>query len=149
MPAGPLSHAAKAAVPSYDQLLNDRDQGGDLVEYMRDNPTPEIALGTVILDRQQELSKPSRRLATAACFLAFFAGGGALTDKTLNELDKDIPSLAQTDTRDHLEPVAIVGTLAGTLGGFIGSFSGLAFAGRLARWPAQKQVRQAAKSSNV
>jgi hypothetical protein len=146
VPAGQLNHAARRAAPTYEQLVYDKEQGGDLQKYMRENPTLEIALANEVMLRQQKLSAPSRRLATAACFLALFAGGTYTQYKTYKDLDKGTLSQAQADTTEHLEGEVLVGGLAGAVGGVITYFTTLAMAGKLARRPAQKIVRQAEQS---
>jgi hypothetical protein len=147
VPAGPLSRAAREAVPSYEQLMYDKEKrGGELLKYMEENPTPEISLGSDIRLRQQELSRPTRRLATLACFLALFAGGGYATRETYKAIDTGALASVRNDSTQHLEGEAIVGGVAGAAGGFIAYFTALGLAGRLARRPAQKIVRGAEES---
>jgi hypothetical protein len=146
VPAGPLTHAAKNAAPSYDQLIHDSENGGNLIKHMHENPVPEIALAHDIALRQQELSRSRRRLATAACVLTFFAGASALTNKGFDEFSKQDPQF-QATTAHRLQEDVSAGAISGLAGGFIATFAGLALSGRLARRPAQNIVRKAAATS--
>jgi len=140
LPPGPLTHAAKSEVPSYEQLMDDQARGGQLLKYMDENPMPEKALGTEILLKQQELSRPRRTLATLACAATFFAGGTAYGYSSITEVGKSMK--IETSASDRLARGAILGVPAAALGGLVTMFVSLGQSNRLARGPARKIVKQ-------
>jgi hypothetical protein len=141
-----LSKSARYYTPSYEDLINDRDNNdGRLLRHMQENPMPEASLGSDIMVKQQELSKTRRRMATVACTLALFAGGTAYGYETLTDIDKDMK--INTTTVDRLERGSIIGGATGALGGFVTMFVALGQSGRLARGPARKIVKQAKQES--
>lgn len=143
LPPGPLTHAAKSEVPSYEQLVEDKVRGGQLLKYMDENPMPEKALGTDILLKQQELSRSRRWLATLACSATLFAGGTTYAYDTITKVDQSMK--IETTTVDRVARGAILGVPAGVLGGFVTFFVSLGQANRLARGPARRIVKRAEK----
>lgn len=144
LPPGELSRAAKYRVPSYEELARDQKEGAVLARFMAANPMPEAKLGQDIIVKQQQLSKTRRAAATAACALTFFAGGTAWGYEAVTTVDKDVG--VHATATDRIERGAIVGGVAGPIGGVVMMFVALSQAGRLARRPAQRIVRRAARA---
>src|SRR5665811_67862 len=66
LPAGELSQAAKHSTISYAGLEQIQRDKPELAEWLDVTPQPRRSLAETIRLRQQELSGPRRRLATAA-----------------------------------------------------------------------------------
>lgn len=153
-PAKELTKAAKTAEPSYFQLENDlQNNDGRLLDYMRNNPVPEINLARDITNAQYKLSTPRRWMAVAACSIACFSGGAAMINAASESLDKtlaqDIPTY-QPSNKPNIEGMAIGGGITGTAGGVMSYLAvNLALYGRLARRPAQKAVKKAEKAAAI
>ena len=151
LPGEELTHSAKNLTFSYEGLAAAVREDPTLLDRLHKTPLPEKSLADDILVRQQELSRPRRRLATLAAVIALGGAGFGIGFKTDKDVQHQVFGPRQSTTApvkpggtsEAIEAGAIIGGAAGIVGGFVVSLAGLSLSGRLARRPAQKVVDQA------
>lgn len=148
VPPRPLTRAAKWVVPSYETLVEDKRQGGELLKFLEENPQPEKSLSSDVLNTQQRLAGPKRRLATMACTLTFFACMAGFTEYAKQSIEPITDEPNAPKVEDKPKPIdwdgdALAGGIAGIAGGFVAYFVALGQSNRLAVRPARRIVRKA------
>jgi len=147
-PPATLTRAAKLEVPSYEQLMADKEQGGQLLKLVTETPMPERSLGQDVLLTQQRLATPKRRLATLLSTVALFSLGAGSTE-AINQSFKSVTGPEhQNVSKAGDRPIywsgdALVGSVFAMGGGVIAYLVALGQSNRLAVKSARKMVRKA------